>query len=201
VDVGAGTGKLTRQLVARDLHVTAVEPVEGMRNVLRRVLQGVDVVEGTAEAIPVADGGADAVTVAQAFHWFDAERALAEFHRVLRRDGVVALIWNVRDRTHPLHQAYAELIKPYRGGTYPEMEEPGHALGASPRFHGFEERRFPYVQFLDADGLVERASSVSFIAQLPSDERDALLDRVRALAPEGEFEFPYVTKVFTARSR
>ena len=181
--------------------MTAVEPVAGMREVLQRVLPEVDVVEGTAEAIPLADGDADAVTVAQAFHWFDPDRALREFHRVLRRGGVVALIWNIRDRSHPLHQAYAETIRPHRGGDYPEMEEQGKALRDSPLFERYEEREFRLVQILDADGLVARASSVSFIAALPEDERNELLERVRALAPEGEFEFPYVTKVFTARSR
>jgi hypothetical protein len=64
-----------------------------------------------------------------------------------------------------------------------------------------ERRDFRHVQLLDADGLVARAESVSFVAQLPAGERQQLLERVRALAPAGEFEFPYVTKVFTARSR
>src|SRR5215211_7533331 len=98
VDVGAGTGKFTRELVTRGARVTAVEPVREMRDVLARVLPDVEVLEGTAEAIPVGDGVADVVTVAQAFHWFDATRALPEIHRVLRRGGLVALVWNVRDQ-------------------------------------------------------------------------------------------------------
>jgi SAM-dependent methyltransferase len=201
VDVAAGTGKLTRQLVARALHVVAVEPIGEMRDILRRVLPGVDAVEGVAEDLPLPDDSADAITVGQAFHWFDADRALPEFRRVLRPEGSLALVWNVRDQAHPLHRAYAEAIRPYRGDDYPEMESHARFFADSDLFTPYEEKRFAHTQVLDADGLVARAESVSFIAALPEDERAILLERIRALAPEGEFEFPYVTKVFTGRAR
>jgi SAM-dependent methyltransferase len=204
VDLAAGTGKLTRQLLALGLRVTAVEPVRGMREVLTRVLPNVDAIEGTAESIPLEAGAVDAVTVAQAFHWFDAERALAEIHRVLRPGGGVALIWNVRDGSDPLQEAYAALIRPYRGD-YPEPHGESEYFSASPLasplFERYEQRTFRHVQLLDADGLVARAASVSFIAKLPVEERGELLERVRAIALAGQFEFPYLTKVFTARSR
>ena len=80
-----------------------------MRELLATALPEVVVVEGTAEAIPLADATVDAVTIAQAFHWFDPEPALAEIHRVLRPGGLVALVWNVRDKSHPVHQRYAEV--------------------------------------------------------------------------------------------
>jgi SAM-dependent methyltransferase len=201
VDLGAGTGKLTRDLASRGFRVTAIEPLRGMRDLLASALPDVDVVEGTAEAIPLADGTVDAVTVAQAFHWFDPEPALAEIHRVLRRNGLVALVWNVRDQSHPVHQRYAEVIRDYRGGDYPEMQGHARYLARSQLFDGYEKHEFRHVQMLDADGLVARARSVSFIAALPEDERAELLERVRALAPPGTFEFPYVTKVFTGHSR
>jgi SAM-dependent methyltransferase len=201
VDLGAGTGKLTRDLAARGFRVTAVEPIRGMRELLAEVVPDVDVVDGTAEAIPLADGTADAVTVAQAFHWFDAEVALGEIHRVLRPGGVLALVWNVRDESHALHQRYAETIRDYRGGDYPEQLSYSEHLARSPLFDGYEEREFRHAQLLDADGLVARAQSVSFIAALPEEERAALLERIRALAPPGTFEFPYVTKLFTGHSR
>jgi SAM-dependent methyltransferase len=186
------------------VRVTAVEPVAGMREVLMRVLPDVDAVDGTAESIPLDDGVADAVTVAQAFHWFDADRALAEISRVLRPGGGVALIWNVRDRSSELQEAYSATIRPYRGD-YPDPQGDSEYFSASPleseHFERHEQRTFPHVQLLDADGLVARAASVSFVSALPAEERARLLARVRALAPEGEFEFPYLTKVFTARSR
>ncbi len=201
VDVGAGTGKFARQLVARGLRVTGVEPIAEMREIFERVVDA-EVVDGTAESIPLDDGTADAITAAQAFHWFDPERAPSELARVLRPRGGIALIWNVRDESHPLHQAYADAIRPYKGEAYPASG--GHPAGTpldSPLFAGVEERTFPHVQLMDADGLVARAASVSFIAQLAEDERAALLERIRALAPPGTFEFPYVTKVFTGHSR
>jgi ubiquinone/menaquinone biosynthesis C-methylase UbiE len=201
VDLGAGTGKFARQLAARGLRVTAVEPIAEMRAILERTLPEADALDGTAESIPVEDGSADAVSAAQAFHWFDPARALPEIHRVLRRGAGVALVWNVRDESHELHRAYAQTIKPYRSGDYPEQQDTVRALRASPLFELVQERTFHHVQPMTADGLVERAASVSFIAQLPEDERAALLERVRALAPEGTFDFPYLTKVFRSRSR
>jgi SAM-dependent methyltransferase len=201
VDVGAGTGKFARQLVARGLRVTGVEPIAEMRAIFERNVEA-EALDGTAESIPLEDGTADAVTAAQAFHWFDRDRALAEMTRVLRPRGGVALIWNVRDESQPLHQAYAEAIRPYKGDAYPGGSgHPGGGPLDSPLIIDVEERTFPHVQLMDADGLVARASSVSFIAQLPEDERAVLLERIRALAPPGTFEFPFVTKVFTGHSR
>jgi ubiquinone/menaquinone biosynthesis C-methylase UbiE len=201
VDLGAGTGKFARQLLARGLRVTAVEPVREMRAVLEATVPEATPLEGTAEAIPLEDGTADGVTAAQAFHWFDQTRALPEIYRVLCDGCGLALVWNIRDQSHDLHRAYAETIKPYRSGVYPEMQDTAGALRDSTLFERVEERTFRHVQRMTAEGLVERAASVSFIAQLPDDERGALLERVRALAPDGTFDFPYVTKVFTARRR
>ena len=79
-----------------------MEPVEGMRNELRAPLPDVPCASGVAEALPIASGSLDGVTIAQAFHWFDAERALAELRRALRIGGHVALIWNARDRSRDM---------------------------------------------------------------------------------------------------
>ncbi len=99
LDLAAGTGKLTVDLVARGARVVAVEPVVAMRERLLRDVAGIEVRDGTAEALPLEDASVDLVTVAQAFHWFDAPAALAEIRRVLRPGGGLALIWNVRDET------------------------------------------------------------------------------------------------------
>jgi SAM-dependent methyltransferase len=201
VDVGAGTGKFARQLATRGVRLTGVEPIAEMRALFERTVPGAEAVDGTAESIPLDDGVADGIAVAQAFHWFDAERTPREFHRVLRPGAGVALIWNMRDETKLLQQAYDETLRPYKGEDYPERGRQAQPLADSPLFGEVEERRFAHSQRMDADGLVARTESVSFVAQLPDDERAGLLERVRALAPAGIFEFPYVTKVFTCRRR
>ena len=87
LDIGAGTGKLTRPLLERGLHVVAVEPVDGMRATLERTAPAADVRAGQAEALPLAAGEVDAVVAGQAFHWFANPAALREFARVLRPTG------------------------------------------------------------------------------------------------------------------
>jgi SAM-dependent methyltransferase len=178
------------------LDVTAVEPVDEMRAVLERVVPDIPALAGTAEAIPAPAGSFDGVTVAQAFHWFDAPAAYAEVRRVIRKGGVLIALWNLRDENDELSAAFSEQLDRYRGGDYP-----GTRGVPETDLFDFSLREFPHAQLLDADGLVERAASVSFVAALPDHERAGLLARVRQLAPQGLFEFPYVTKVFTGHSR
>jgi ubiquinone/menaquinone biosynthesis C-methylase UbiE len=114
LDLAAGTGKLTKALLARArARVLAVEPAGAMLDRLREVAPGAEAIEGTAETIPLPDASADAVTVAQAFHWFANDTALAEIHRVLRPGGCLALIWNRRMLEAPAHAAMNELLAPY----------------------------------------------------------------------------------------
>jgi len=97
LDLAAGTGKLTRALIAAGARVTAVEPLFAMRQMLQQRLPEATVMEGTAEKIPVPDGSMNLVTVAQAFHWFEADAASREIARVLKRGGGLGAIWHVRD--------------------------------------------------------------------------------------------------------
>jgi len=197
LDLAAGTGKLTRELVGAGADVVAVEPVRAMREALAAALPSVRVLDGTAEAIPLADDSVDAVTVAQAFHWFDAERAFAELHRVLRPGGRLALVWNVRDQSDPLQLRITELVEPYRG------DAPSHASLAwrdafeqTDLFSPLEERRLAWTQVTDADGLVARVASISFVAALQEDALRQVAPRVRALAePSGPIELAYETQV------
>ena len=171
-----------------------------MRAVLETRVPAADVRDGTAEAIPAADGTADAVTVAQAFHWFDRDRALAEIARVLKRTGALAIVANIRDKRDELQSDLEELMSRYRGA-YPNPNWP-ETLGDNPLFE-VELRTFAHEQLLDRETFVERVASVSWIASLPDDERARVLDATRALAADREepIRLPYITDVFICRRR
>ena len=98
LELGAGTGALTRRLIARVDHVRAVEPDERMRRVLAERVSGAEIEAGTAEAIPAENASFDAVMMASAWHWVDEDKALPEVDRVLRPGGRLALIWSGPDR-------------------------------------------------------------------------------------------------------
>lgn len=197
LDLGAGTGKLTRALVPSGARVVAVEPGEQMLAQLRRVLPGVESRLGSAEAIPLEDDSVDALTVGQAFHWFRHDEALPEIHRVLRPQGGIGLIWNARDRRWDVTELLEEFIPSGRAapGTWSDQ------LRASALFGPVEERRFRFAQTLDADGLVDRLLSISFVAAAPEQKRLALERSVRVLVAErgGRVELPYVTDVYVSR--
>jgi SAM-dependent methyltransferase len=196
VDLAAGTGKLTSSLLATGAEVVAVEPVAEMRAALPA---GARAVDGTAEAMPLATASADAVAVAQAFHWFDGDAALGEIHRVLRPGGALALVWNRRRMDEPLNRAIEELIAPHRG--HPSAFHTGAWRAAFERtklFGPFEERVFFNDQSLDADGLVDRIASVSFIATLDEKERTKVLRAARALAGPARVTVRHDTEVQVA---
>jgi SAM-dependent methyltransferase len=196
LDLAAGTGKLTRPLIAAGLDVIAVEPVGEMRSALPAEAR---VVDGLAERIPLPDAAVEAVTVAQAFHWFDGDAALAEIHRVLRPGGAVGLIWNRRRMSDPLNQRIEELIHPHRcrtpahrGGVWKQAFERAKLFGP------LEERVFANEQDLDASGLADRFGSVSYIATLDEPERNRVLDALRTLAGDGRVTLRYDTEVHMA---
>jgi ubiquinone/menaquinone biosynthesis C-methylase UbiE len=183
LDVGAGTGKLTRALSGSGARVLAVEPLDQMRAVLERTAPEAQALAGTAEALPVTDATVDAIVVAQAFHWFDTPAALAEFDRVLRPGGKFALVWNRRRTEEPLQRAIDEIMEPYHD------DSPRHRRSAwrerlerVGRFVAAEEFELPFEQRLDTAGLVDRVVSTSFIAALDDATRADVVDRVRRLA-------------------
>jgi len=199
VDLAAGTGKLTRRLVPTRATVVAVEPLAEMREQLEHAVPGVDVLDGTAEAIPLDAASADAVTVGQAFHWFDAEAAATEIARVVRPGGALAPLWNIRDLSDPLQAQIDGILRPYRRETPSEYVQPWVAvLERAPSFGPPEQRSFPWVQPHTTAELVDRISSVSYVARLDAADRKRLLDHVRATVadlPE-PFGFTYRTDVF-----
>ena len=196
LDLGAGTGKLTRQLVGTGARIVAVEPLPAMRARLEELVPEAEALAGSAEAIPLPDGSIDAVTVGQAFHWFRVDEALPELHRVLRSGGGIALVWNVRDPADPVNAAVDEILRPYRTEAGAERRESWRALEQSPLFGPVERQDFRFDRELDAELLVRLHLSVSFVAALDDEEQQAVAERIRAVAPSGRFALPYVTEVF-----
>src|SRR5207245_3729468 len=157
-----------------------------------------------ARATPLADVCTTASTAAQAFHWFDTDRALAEIRRVLKRGAGLGLVWNRRDEAIPWVARLREVLEPYEGLTprewrrrwqKPEWGDTG--------FTTLEEREFTYSQELDVEGLCGRVASISFIAALDESERETLLAQVRDLVAglAEPFVLPYRTGVYWCRKR
>jgi SAM-dependent methyltransferase len=196
LDLAAGTGKLTRALAASGASVVAVEPVAEMRAALP---DSVEALDGTAEDIPLDDASVDLVTVAQAFHWFDGDAALAEIHRVLRPGGRLALLWNRRVEDDPVNRAIEAIVEPHRAGTPTHRGDAWRAAFERTTLFGpLEEHVFSHEQVLDEDGLAARICSISFIACLPELERVRVLVRARELTGGGEVTVPYRTEVHLA---
>ena len=219
LDLAAGTGKLTRLLVPSGAEVVAVEPVAAMRSELAERVPGAEVLEGTAEALPLPDASVDAAVVAQAFHWFDAPVALAELHRCLRPGGGLALVWNVRDESVDWVRRFGELLVEAAAGDpasaefratgkpYDEGVDWAELLAATGGWSPVERSVVRWEQPVDPELLVRRAASTSFVSALPDAARAAALDRVRDLAAthpqlagRPRFGFPHETVVHRCRS-
>lgn len=192
LDLGAGTGKLTRLLVAAFDRVIAVEPAEPMRRVLATLCPEAESLAGIGQEIPLAGASVDAVFAAQAFHWFDDERAVAEIARVLRPRGALVLMWNLPAGPWEPSAAAAEELLLSRGPDANEVSYDPLDLGKGARyvsdewalggsFEPFRATRLPNPQTLDRDGLIAYYASMGWLADLPDAERLPLLYQVRSL--------------------
>jgi SAM-dependent methyltransferase len=199
LDLGAGTGIFTGQLVPYCANITAVEPTLGMREVLSQRLPKVNVLDGRDVDIPLESATVDCVVVAQAFHWFDAPVAMEEIHRVLVDGGRLGVLWNERDETVPW---VAELGKAMR---WPSNQpyEVGHdftAILASGPFVNIERRKFSHCQVLDHELLLQRVLTTSYIAVMDDTEQRTLMREVRHVVDglPAIIELPYITDVYRA---
>jgi SAM-dependent methyltransferase len=194
LDVGAGTGKLTRTLAQRYRRVIAVEPLDGMRAILERVVPSAESRPGSAEAIPLPDASVDGVFAGQAFHWFANDQAIAEIGRVLRPGGVLALIWNSPDddRPSPLPEQYKTYLKELHDAGMSIFEDapPWQDVIARGPFGEVHESGVPHDHVLDRAGLLENARTVSWIGSLPEEEQETIVKRLGELLPEGTFAIP-----------
>ncbi len=202
VDLGAGTGKLTRVLARRYRRVIAVEPLDGMRAILERVVGEAESLAGSAEQIPLPDASVDGVFAGQAFHWFANDQAIAEIARVLRPGGALALIWNEGDdaRIDPRPEAYrtylAELHAPSLAAVRSGL--PFKDLIARGPFGAVAEAAFPHDHVLDRSGMLDNVRSMSWIASKPDAEQEVVIARLGELVPEGTYAIPNVANVMWA---
>ena len=207
VDLGAGTGKLTSQLVGTGADVVAVEPIPEMRGHLEAALPQVEALSGTAEDLPLANHSVDAVLAAQAFHWFDALRALSEIRRVLKPGGGLGLIWQARDASVPWVALLDKIIDAaddghprYRDGSWRS------AFEQTALFEPLQEATLHSVQRASPEAIVDRVASISYIAAMTDEQREPVLADVRRLlatdpATAGleTIELPHIVHVYWSR--
>ena len=183
IDLGAGTGKFTRMLAeATDAQLIGVEPVEAMREKFRCVLPLVELIDGSAESMPFNAASADAVVVAQAFHWFDGAKALAEIYRVLKPGGRLGLIWNVREIATAWDGEISRIIEEQQSDA-PRFKTKNwrDAFDHSALFSPLQYAEFKYVHDCTPAEVVDRVGSISFISALPTDRHAEVLRDVRHL--------------------
>ena len=206
VELGAGTGKLTRAVAALGVRVVAVEPDPRMLGVLQGL--GLDGVQGSAEAIPFGDGVADAVVAGSSLHWFELELALPEIHRVLRPGGRFAFGWNHRDDRHPAIARMGEAVyaaqKRARGPRWRSRDWPAE-LTATGLFRDVEHASFEHVQELPREALRDHLMSYSGVAALPEADRRWVLAQVadtldsdESVSAGGLLRLPFVVTAYRA---
>jgi ubiquinone/menaquinone biosynthesis C-methylase UbiE len=201
LDLGAGTGKLTRALVERGYEVSAVDPSPSMLGVLQDALPEVDVRLGSGESIPFADDSVGAVVAGQAWHWVDPTVAVPEVARVLRPGGTLGLVWNFRDESVDWVRELGQLMQTaeaYASDDVPPV--------VGPPFGELERHDVRWVQSMTVDGMLDLARSRSYFITKDADTQAAVIASLRSLAAEHPdlagkdvFELPYVTECYRTR--
>lgn len=200
VDIGAGTGKLTRVVWALGADVVAVEPDGAMLDALRVAVPGVETLLGTAERVPLPDESVDAAVLGQAWHWVDPVAGSAEIGRVLAPGGVLGLIWNIRDESEPW---VARLTAIMKGSHAEQMLAAGPPRVAAP-FGPLEAAKWRWSRPMTRAALEATVRSRSYVITASADERARiekdsaqLFDDIGAV-DEAVIDLPYVTHAFRA---
>jgi SAM-dependent methyltransferase len=208
VELGAGTGKLTRAVSGLGTRAVAVEPDPRMLAVLRGL--GLEGVEGSAEAIPFDDAVADAVVAGSSLHWFELEQALPEIHRVLRPGGRFAFGWNHRDDRHPAIARMGETVyaaQARRPGPRWRSRDWAAELAESGLFRDVEHALFEHVHELPREALADHLLSYSGVAALADDERRRVFNEVAqvldsdpSVGDRATLRLPFVVSAYRATS-
>ena len=193
LDLGAGTGKLTTRLVERGLRVIAVDPIAEMLDMLRGALPDTPALLGSAEQIPLPDSHGDAVLVAQAWHWFDADRAAAEVARVLRPGGRLGVLWNTRDERSGWVRDFGRIV-----GLEHDRDRATVDLPTS--FTDVATHQVQWTNYITRDALIDYVASRSYCITSPAEVRTRTLENVRelldthpALVNSTGLAMPYIT--------
>jgi SAM-dependent methyltransferase len=193
LDLGAGTGKLTTRLVERGLSVTAVDPIAEMLDMLRGALPDTPALLGSAEQIPLPDNAVDAVLVAQAWHWFDPERATAEIIRVLRPGGRLGVLWNTRDERSGWVRDFGRIV-----GL--EHDRDSATVDLPTAFTDVATHQVQWTNYITRDALIDYVASRSYCITSPAEVRTRTLENVRelldthpALVNSTGLAMPYIT--------
>jgi SAM-dependent methyltransferase len=201
LDLGAGTGKLTRALAARGLEVFAVDPSPRMLEQLSAAIPNATVSVGTAEDIPLPDASVDAIVVGQAWHWVDQDAALPSVARVLRPGGTLGLVWNIRDERVPWVQRLTEVMHPAEGEIFMDT---GH-IDRGP-FGEIETESYEWSREFTRDELLDLVRSRSYFITAPADEQASilagvgeLLDSDPDIGGQSSWRMPYITRAFRMR--
>jgi SAM-dependent methyltransferase len=207
-DIGAGTGISTALFLEAGYQVTAVEPNREMREMSIELLgswPGFKAVDGTAEQTTLGDNIVDAIIAGQAFHWFDEDKSKTEFKRILRQDGLVALIWNERKTSSPFEKDYEALIIKH-GRDYRQVDHRNIDVRHIARFFDpapFNLQAFPNRQVFDFDGLLGRLLSSSYMPGRSEDGFKSMNDDLQQLfnhyEENGNIFIGYDTKVYAGR--
>jgi SAM-dependent methyltransferase len=204
-DVGAGTGKLTRALVAAGHEVVAIEPLAGLRERLREAVPEADARGGAAEALPLAEAEVDAVVCANAFHWFDAPRAVAEFARVIRPGGGLALIWHdgvEDDESAPWSRELHAVIQGLRPEHPAYSDDQGRgAVTAHVAFGALTSTKVHSSYETDARRVLAHVASMSWVGGLAPEDRTAALHQAAQVLERhavGTVSVPLRTTLWTA---
>jgi SAM-dependent methyltransferase len=208
LDLGAGTGKFTQYFVESGAEITAVEPVPGMLKSLLEQYPSIQGVEGTAENIPVGDNSIDVVASAQAYHWFDADKAAKEALSLLKPNDFLVMVWNNRDESYPWVRTLTEIMDPYSGDT-PRSRNGNwrKPFDSGELFTKLKSKEFVHSHIGDSKMVLNRVLSTSFILKLPDSEENKVIAQVNDLVaktPELQspmVEFPYLTEVFWCQKK
>jgi ubiquinone/menaquinone biosynthesis C-methylase UbiE len=206
LDLGAGTGKLTRSLVDRFERVVAVEPDDAMRAVLEEVVPEAEALRGNAQAIPLEADTVDAVFSAEAFHWFASDESVAEISRVLAPRGGLVILWNIEfgDIEPPLPtEADALLDDAFSRGGAPGLVKVLAGDWRKPlekgAFEPVRQRDQARVVVRDRERWLAMMLSVSSIASLPDEVRGTLAAKLRELVPERDYRWKIRTIAYWTR--